>query len=161
MVIISKQRYIYGLDLSMACSGVAIVDFNTLEPVLVTSVRTNQAEDHGDRLHEQRNFMKELIEKYPPERVYLEKGFTQFNTATQVVYRVVGVCNELFKDYPQEYYAPTTVKKTITGNGRASKEELQLALLEKYPDVKFEDTDASDALGVCYTGLIKSKRIKW
>lgn len=161
MIIITNKRYIYGLDLSMVTSGIAIVDFDTLEPVLATSVSTDPKEDHGDRLHEQRNFMKGLIKKYPPERVYLEKGFTQFNTATQVIYRVVGVYNELLKDYPQEYYAPTTVKKTIGGNGRCSKEELQEALLERYPNTEFENTDASDALGVCYTGLIKSKRMKW
>jgi len=140
----------------MNCSGIAIINMDTLEPIHITSIKTNDKLDHGYRLHQQREFMKPIIKKYPPEVVFYEKGFTNFNVATQVIFRVVGVFNELLKDYKTEYLAPTTVKKTITSNGKSSKEVLQKALIKKYPNVKFKNTDESDALAVVYTGMIKN-----
>lgn len=144
----------------MSQSGIAVVCLDSFEPVYITSIGTSPDDTHGERLHEQREYMKEVVGKYPPERIYIEQGFTKFNKATQAIYRSVGVFNELLKDYPQEYLAVGTVKKTISGNGRCSKQELEGALLEKYPDLEFANHDESDALAVAYTGLIKSKRMK-
>jgi len=159
--VISDKRYAYGLDLSMSCSGIAIVDMDTLQPVHTISIKTNDKLCHGERLHHQREIMKRIVEKFPPEVVFYEKGFTNFNTATQVIFRVVGVFNELLKDYKTEYFAPATVKKVITGNGKGTKELLRDKLLERYPQIKFNNTDESDALGVVFTGLIKKYKMKW
>lgn len=155
------SRYAYGLDLSMTCSGIAIFDIDTFEPVLVTSISPSAKGEHGDKLHEQREYMEEIISQYPPEVVYYEKGFSRFNTATQVVFRVVGVFNELLREYPLDYFAPTSVKKEITGNGKASKELLQSTIAERYPQIEFSNTDESDAVGVVLTGLIKNHKMDW
>lgn len=156
-----SKRYAYGLDLSMTCSGIAIFDMDTLEPVLVTSISPSNKGEHGNKLHEQREYMKEIIEQYPPEVCYYEKGFSRFNTATQVVFRVVGVFNELLRDYPLAYFAPTSVKKEITGKGNCSKERLLEVLAERYPEINFSNTDESDAVGVVITGLIKEHKMEW
>lgn len=155
------KRYAYGLDLSMTCSGIAIIDMDTLEPVLVTSIAPSTKGEHGDKLHEQREYMQEIVAQYPPTEVFYEKGFSRFNTATQVVFRVVGVFNELLKDYPLDYFAPTSVKKEITGKGNCTKEELQKVLADKFPQIDFNNTDESDAVGVVYTGMIKNHEMEW
>lgn len=145
----------------MSNTGIAIFDTDTYEPIFITSIATNSKEEYGDRLHTQRNFMEELIHKFPPYEVAIEKGFTMHNTSTQVIYRIHGVTQELFHEYPQFYYAPTTVKKIITGNGKANKELVQTYILKKYPDIEFKNEDQSDATGVAITHLIKKHKMKW
>lgn len=154
-------RYLYGLDLSMANTGIAIFDIDTYEPIVITSIATKDKDEHGDRLHTQREYMKDLISKYPPYEVAIEKGFTMHNTSTQVIYRVHGVAQELFHEYPQTYYAPTTVKKLITGNGKANKDIVQKYILKEYPYIEFENTDESDAVAIGLSHLIKKHKLKW
>ena len=59
-----------------------------------------------------------------------EKGFSRFPHETQVLFKVVGIvdlaawrqCKTQFVEI-----APTTVKKLLTGSGKASKEEVAAA----------------------------------
>jgi len=59
-----------------------------------------------------------------------EKGFSRFPHETQVLFKVVGIvdlaawrqCKTQFEEI-----APTTVKKLLTGSGKASKEEVAAA----------------------------------
>lgn len=145
----------------MSNSGISIFNIDTFESVHITSIETNPKQEHGKRLHTQREFIRELIDEYPPYEVAIEKGFTRFNNATQVIFRVVGIFNEVLHKYPQFYYAPTTVKKIITGNGQAKKELLIDAILKRYPDIKFANTDESDSFGVGITHLVKVHKMKW
>lgn len=145
----------------MSTSGIAIFDMDTLEPVLVTSITTDEKTEHGHRLNEQRNYMKEIATEYTPTVIFIEKGFTRHNTATQVIFRTVGVYNELLRHFPQEYLAPSTVKKAITGNGRAPKDLLQQVLSERYPEISFNNEDESDAVGVVLCGLIQQYNMEW
>ena len=145
----------------MSNTGIAIFNSKTYKPTLITSVETNDKEEHGNRLHTQREYMKELIKKYPPCEVAIERSFTRFNQATQVLYRCHGIANELFHQYPQFYYAPATIKKTITGNGQAKKEIVQKSILKKYPDLHFANDDESDATAIILTHLIKKHKMKW
>lgn len=145
----------------MSNTGIAIFDLDTYKPILITSVKTNPKETHGERLHIQREYMKELIEKYPPCEIAIEQGFTRFNKATQVLYKTHGIVNELFYKYQQFYYAPNMIKKTITGNGQAKKEVIQAKILKKYPNLKFVNDDESDATAVAITNLIKKHKMKW
>ena len=145
----------------MSNSGICIFNIDTYEPVHITSIKTNDKQTHGERLHVQREFIKELIKKYPPYEVAIEKGFTRFNAATQIIFRVVGVFNEVLHECEQFYYAPTTVKKSITGNGQSKKDVVQNAILKKYSNIKFENEDQSDAYSVGIHHLIVKHKMKW
>jgi Holliday junction resolvasome RuvABC endonuclease subunit len=46
---------------------------------------------------------------------------------------VHGIANLAFSKAKQIYYPPNIIKKAITGNGRASKEEIQKKLICMYP----------------------------
>ncbi len=152
------NKYIYGIDPSMSCTGIAIFNLNKKEPVLITSIKTNSKDTYGIRLHTIRNYIKELINEYKPCEVALERGFSRFHTATQVSYRVHGVIQELLKQYPQYYYPPTTIKMLITGKGNASKETVQNYILKTYPSINFNNNDESDACGVAICHLIKKHK---
>ncbi len=159
------MSYIYGLDLSMSCTGVVIFDENAT-PVFIGSIQTREKDSHGIRLRQIANFLLALKEKYPPDKIIIERGFSRFNTSTQVLYRVHGVLNYTFADYEQIYYPPKLVKAAIL-DGNATKKEIQTAIKSKYSDVKFtelklkkskgkeESKDESDAFAVGITYFIK------
>jgi Holliday junction resolvasome RuvABC endonuclease subunit len=158
--------YIYGLDLSLTNTGIAIVDLDTYNPILITSVKTkqnkklNEYDDHKERIKLITDKFDELIHIFEPEIVTIEYPFVRFNKATKAVMKVHGVAQRWFYEYKQIYYAPTTLKSTIV-HGQASKELVQQRLLKEYPDITFKNEDESDALACCTTYLIKNKLIKW
>ena len=145
----------------MSTTGVSIFDLDTLQPVFIGSVTTKAKETHGVRLNDIREYLKGLIAEYPPYEVAIEQAFTRFNKATQVIYRVHGICNELFHEYEQFYYAPTTVKKIVSGNGQSKKDVVQQAILKRFPDIEFENEDQSDSSGVAISHLITKHKMKW
>ena len=149
------NKYIYGIDPSMSCTGIAIFDLEKKEPILITSIKTNPKDAYGIRLHMIRNYIKGLIDEYKPYEIALERGFSRFHTSTQVSYRVHGVIQELLRDYQQFYYPPKTIKNVITNRGNANKKFVQKCILKRYPNINFNNNDESDACGVAICHLIK------
>ena len=152
--------YLYAFDLGMSSPGMTIFDLKTHEPIMITSIKTNDKETHGQRLFAIKMHFAKSIKKYPPSEIAIERGFSQHNTSTQVTFRVHGVVNEMFKSIPQFYYPPTTVKKSIL-TGNATKEAIRKEIEKKYPDIKFKNEDESDSFAVGLCHLIKKHEMKW
>ena len=164
------EKYIYALDLSMSCTGVVIFDKNAM-PVYIGNITTKDKDSHGKRLKMIADFLTNLSNEYPPEKIIMERGFSRFNTATQVIFRVHGVVNFLYCDNEQIYYTPKEVKASIL-KGDATKKQVQDTIKKKYPDVKFnevklkkskgkeESKDESDAFAVGLTYFIKKESLK-
>jgi Holliday junction resolvasome RuvABC endonuclease subunit len=152
--------YLYAMDLSMDCSGLVIFDIETQSPVVITSFPTKKAWSHGKRLNQIYEGMKAFKSDYPCSVVAIERGFSRFNTATQVIFRVHGMINWLFHKFEQYYYTPKTVKEAIL-TGTASKEALQKKILLTYPDVSFNNEDESDAFAVGLTYFIRECKMEW
>src|SRR5690554_666901 len=106
----------------MECSGLAIFKEDGT-PELVTSIPTKQKESHGKRLKTIADKIYELRKIYPTKTIVIERGFSRFNTSTQVIYRAHGLINFLFEDCEQIYYPPKKVKEAIL-NGNATKKQL-------------------------------------
>ena len=102
--------------------------------------------------------ISDLIEKYIPERVWVEKLFFNTNITTWInvaharwviVYEVARRWIELFE------YTPLQIKKAITGSWAAKKAQLQKAIqmIFRLSEIPKPD-DAADAIGIAYmTGL--------
>jgi Holliday junction resolvasome RuvABC endonuclease subunit len=153
-------EYLYALDISMENTGVAIFDLNTYDPIHITSIATKKKDSHGKRLYHIAHELIALKKQYPPNKVVIERGFSRFNTSTQVIYRVHGLINFLFHDVEQVYYPPKKIKEAII-KGDASKKLVRQVIEKKYPDIEFANEDESDAvsIGLCY--LIKNELIHW
>ena len=153
------NKYIYALDLAMGNSGIAVYNINECKIEVITSCKTNPKLSHGERLHVQREYILDIMNKYPPYEVVIEQGFSLHNKSTQVIFKVHGVYNEVLSAYPQTYYTPKDVKKQITGNGNAKKEKVKECLLEYYPEIigdyTMNNDDESDAVAVLITHLKK------
>ncbi|MBQ8962515.1 MAG: crossover junction endodeoxyribonuclease RuvC [Clostridia bacterium] len=80
-----------------------------------------------------------------------EKGFSRFPHETQALFKVVGVadlaawttCRTEFMEI-----APTTVKKLLTGSGKAEKDTVAAALEEYVGSHDYATDDESDAVAV-------------
>lgn len=142
-----KNKYIYGLDLSLSNSGIAIFNFDGL-PEFVGSVATKSSDKYPTRLKIIADEIIRLTEKYPPKIAAFESGFYRFPASTQALYRVQGVLMYLLHDVEQFFYPPSKVKKIVTGKGNASKKSVQEFVKHRFPELEFDNTDQSDAVGV-------------
>jgi crossover junction endodeoxyribonuclease RuvC len=145
---------ILGIDSSLACPAFAIVEIteegqaNVIE---VSHIKTSPRKSTGYRLFQIYKHFNDILERYEFDYIVFEKGFNKFAVATQQIQRTMGVLViTLFNKGIEKYeeIAPTSVKKAITGKGKASKEELAAGLVIYVGDIKYKTNDESDAVGV-------------
>lgn len=143
------SNYLYGLDLSLKSTGIAIYDLDKKEFVHVshhdtTLMKPEKGRDLNSlKLLSIYNKLYDLREEYPPKYIAVEApyiaqgrgGGLKGASATEQVYMVHGVSRIVFADKPQEYYAPSSVKATIF-HGHAKKYQIQAILIERFPYIK-------------------------
>lgn len=91
-----------------------------------------------------------------------EKGFSRFPHETQALFKVVGVADlAAWRTCRTEFVeiAPTTVKKLLTGSGKASKQEVAAALERYVGKQTYTTDDESDAIAVGIAWLKRQKII--
>ena len=92
-----------------------------------------------------------------------EKGFSRFPHETQALFKVVGVADlAAWRTSKTEFVeiAPTTVKKLLTGSGKASKEEVAASLRQYVGKQAYAVDDESDAVAVGVVWLIMNKMVE-
>jgi len=149
-----KNKYVYALDLSLSSTGVCIFT-NDGGFVEAETIDTQSEKETRLKLKIIGEEFVKLQREYTPEVIVIEQGFTLYNQSTQAIFRVHGIVNYIFCNYEQVYYPASTVKKTITGKGNATKDEVREAILKKSPKLKFHSYDESDAYAVGLTYFIK------
>lgn len=148
-----KKRVILACDLSLACPAFAIleVDQHGIQLIHKSHVKTTAKRGTGYRLAEIEAHLKKVLHSYPITDVAVERGFNRFVKATEQIQRVVGVFiltlqhNEIvaFTEI-----TPKAVKKAVTGNGAAKKDEVALALPQFVGEQTYKTDDESDAVAV-------------
>ncbi|WP_353856805.1 crossover junction endodeoxyribonuclease RuvC [Bacillus sp. Bos-x628] len=160
-----NTRLVLAIDSSLACPAFAVLLFDldnrTVEVVQLAHVKTNSKKPTGYRLDQIDHVLDKLTYTYSFDEVVMEKGFNKFATATQQIQRTVGLL--LFRMWTWKGYeiaeiSPTTVKKVLTGSGKASKEEVAEALERYVGKIKYANNDESDATGV---GIAYGKQKGW
>lgn len=98
----------------------------------------------------------QLLDRVKPNRVAIERVFSQLNLKTVVsVANISGVIIYLCakRGIKIDFYTPTQVKAAVTGSGRANKDQVakmvvRLLKLKTIP----KPADAADALAIAITG---------
>lgn len=91
-----------------------------------------------------------------------EKGFFKFPAETQVQCKVIGVTDLYAWAYGGKEFdevAPKAVKKQVTGNASASKEEVAAILTHYVGEQEYECDDESDAVAVGIAWLVQNNLI--
>jgi len=154
------MNYIYAFDLSLSNSGVCIFD-ESGNPIKIMSVPTTSKMEHKDRLKVIADNWLELRRQYPTNLIILESGFSRHAASTQAIFKVFGLTQYLFNDCRQFTYAPSSIKKIVTGNGRSDKSVVQGKILEMFPYMKFENQDQSDSVAIGLSYFIEQGIITW
>lgn len=152
------------MDLSLSCPAFAVgyVEEGHIVIVHLSHVKTKSKDSHGTRLRLIFNHLEKVLDEFPDiNHVVREKGFSRHAVTTQALFKVVGisdlVANHFGHDVVTEI-APLTVKKLITGNGKASKEEVAENVCRFLStQVNFATDDESDAVGVLIAYALQKK----
>jgi crossover junction endodeoxyribonuclease RuvC len=157
-LILSKDRIILGIDPGTTVMGYGLIQEQGKKITLITLgvVKLNKLENHALKL--QRIFKKVLmlVDQYHPDELAIEAQFYGKNVQSMLKLgraQGVAIAAALHRDIPYVEYEPKKIKKSITGNGNASKEQVAAMLkhtmgLKEIPDM----LDATDALAtaVCH-----------
>jgi Holliday junction resolvasome RuvABC endonuclease subunit len=153
------MEYIFGLDISMSNTGLAIFD-EKMNPVEIISIPTKSGMEHKDRLKTIADRLLEIRKKYPTSLIILESGFSRYAASTQAIYKCHGLIQYIFCDAEQVLLAPSSIKKLITGSGKADKHQVQEKILKKFPKLQFKNEDESDAVGACVAYFVQTGSMK-
>jgi crossover junction endodeoxyribonuclease RuvC len=160
---------VIAFDLSLSNSGYAVgkIKDRKLHIVEIGTIGTKRYAQRstGFRLNYIAKEIRELYKKYELDAVVKEQSFSNSRIkATQQIFKVNGVWELMTHLADKDNFAeltPSTVKKELTGNGRASKEEVADAVLSHFrtimgdSTIKFKNKDESDAVAVLIAYCIK------
>lgn len=153
-----KEEYkILGVDPGTNLLGYAILQVNGKKISLQTMgvLRLQSYDDHVTKLKEIFLQLQEIIETYLPTQMAVEAPFYGKNVQSMLkLGRAQGVAMAaaITMGLDIAEYSPKSIKKSVTGNGNASKEQVA-AMLEGILNIKIKDgpLDATDALGAAVT----------
>lgn len=127
-------------------------------------IQLNKFESHYLRLKRIYDRVLMLTEQYLPDEMAIEAPFFGKNVQSMLkLGRAQGVAMAaaLSRDVPITEYEPRKIKMAITGNGAASKEQVQ-EMLKRILNLRQEDflpqLDASDALAAALCHHYESSR---
>lgn len=145
---------ILGIDPGLAIVGFGFVDKigNKLTPVQYGSIQTEAHTPEEERLLHVYEGMVQLLDKYKPDAVAVEKLFFSRNVTTALPVaqaRGVLILAAVQRGLPVAEYTPMMVKQAVVGYGKAEKKQVQemVKLLLKLTAVPKPD-DVADALAV-------------
>ena len=148
------DKVILGIDPGTVVMGYGIIQItgNNLKLISAGVLSLDKKEDHFLRIKEIFDTVEKLIKEYKPDEFAIEEPFFGKNVQSMLkLGRAQGaaISAALHHHLPVHGYSPRTIKKSITGKGAASKEQVA-SMLKTI--LKFEETpkflDATDALGV-------------
>ncbi len=148
---------ILGIDPGLNTTGYGVLDIIDGRPRLVEAgiVRGTSRGSLPARTKEIYTGVADVIASLKPEVLALEKLYAHYDRPTTAILmghaRGVICLAASQADIAVEDYAATQVKKTLTGNGRAPKAQMQRAIqLELGLSTLPEPADVADALAIAF-----------
>ena len=146
---------ILGVDPGSRAAGYALVEAEsrTERVVEAGTLRFDGSMAHALRLREIYRRLTEIIERHPPDEGAVEMPVYGRNPQSMLKLgraQAAAMLALLNRDVPVNEYTPKQVKKAVTGNGNASKKQVQHMVCSMLDGAEAADLsyDASDALAV-------------
>ncbi len=154
----AADRIIAGVDPGTQITGYAFIHQQGSKLRLLACGVIQMGKSESDQPLKLKKIFKELlvlIDRHKPDELAVEAPFYGKNAQNLIkLGRAQGVvmAAALLRDVPVAEYAPRKVKKSVTGSGAASKEQVNSMVLTLLPEAKSAEglkvIDASDALAV-------------
>lgn len=143
-----KKTKIAGIDPSLNHTGIVILDEdgNIIHQSLVEPKKLREI----PRLKFIKDRVMEILKEHDIKYVSIESySFGSRGRATFSLGELGGVLRLAFLEAGIEFkdYAPTSLKKFVTGSGNADKYQVRASIKEKYK-IDFEDDNEADAYGL-------------
>ena len=161
-----RDKVILGIDPGTSIMGYGLIKIVDNQPFLLAMgiLELNKYDDHYLRLQRIFNRVISLIDEYHPDELAIESPFFGKNVQSMLkLGRAQGVAMAagLSRNIPIFEYAPLKIKMAITGNGRASKEQVA-DLLQRYLKIPQESLlpqlDATDGLAAALCHFFQNDR---
>jgi crossover junction endodeoxyribonuclease RuvC len=146
---------VLGIDPGLQRTGYAVIEYNGKAVKLQEAgVLTTSGKDSLEiRLKTISDSLEEILSEFHPNSMVVEKLYSHFNHPQTAV--VMGHARGIIlkcaagHSIPVISYASTRIKKSVTGNGRASKSQVQRSVTSilKLKEVP-EPPDVADAIAV-------------
>lgn len=150
----AMEKIIIGIDPGTIVTGYSILKMrgNIVQPLDFGCIRPRKGMQLSDRCHVIFSSLLELIDTFSPAEMALETQFFYKNGSSALkLAMAMAACMLAGKTKKLKVfgYSPREVKCSIVGTGKASKEQMQLALMRflslKQPPMPH---DATDAIGI-------------
>ncbi|HON10077.1 MAG TPA: crossover junction endodeoxyribonuclease RuvC [Chitinispirillaceae bacterium] len=145
---------IFGIDPGTAVTGYGVIKVqnNSVSCVDAGVIATDATRPLAERLEIIYDKLCEKIQLHKPSRVCVEQAFYGKNVHTTLVLgHARGVAMLVARKYGAEImeYSPREIKKAVTGNGNATKEQVAFMVKMLLPSSgNHERSDTYDALAV-------------
>ena len=158
------ERILLGIDPGTIDMGYGLLAIygQRAEMLSMGVIELSRFEDHYTRLARIFNRVAGLIDEFLPDEMALESPFYGKNIQSMLkLGRAQGVAMAaaLSRDIPIAEYVPMRVKQSITGTGKASKEQVA-AMLQRVLHIPLElmhqKLDATDGLAVAYCHFLQT-----
>ena len=147
---------ILGLDPGLRVTGYGVIEKvgSTLNYVTSGCIKSPSGE-LPDRLKNILNSVQEVISRYAPAEVAVEKVFVNVNPQSTLLLgqaRGAAICAAVAQNLPVSEYTALQVKQAVVGNGHATKEQVQEMVKRLLKLSGSPSADAADALAcaICH-----------
>ena len=152
---------IIGIDPGLIKTGWGIIEKinNNIKYIASGTIKTNATLPIGERLLNIYNKIDFIIKTYKPNVFSIEETFVNNNPLSSLKLghaRGVAILAGSTNNLPIFEYSPNTVKKTLTGVGKAEKQQMVAMIKYIFPTIKTETEDEADALciAICHCNHI-------
>ena len=164
-----KERIILGIDPGTIIMGYGVLKVIEKKTILEAMgvLKLNKFENHYLRLQHIFDRVLQLIDSYHPDDLAIEAPFFGKNVQSMLKLgraQGVAIAAALHRDVPIFEYAPLKIKRAITGNGQASKEQVA-GMLQRMLHISEENMlpqlDATDGLAAAFCHYLETDRPKF
>lgn len=155
----ARTTRVLGIDPGTRVAGYAVIDFNARGDASILDAGVCRLDDKADlavRLRQLFDDVNAILDEHAPTHLALEAIFSHpehARTAIQMAHgRGVVLLAAEMRGIPVAELPPAEVKRALTGNGRASKAQMQQAVRSQCGLATLpEPSDVADAIGIALT----------
>lgn len=152
---------IIGVDPGLIKTGWGIINKidNSIKYVASGTIKTDAKLPLGDRLKNIYDNLNQLIEIYRPEQFSIEETFVNNNPVSSLKLghaRGAAILAAANNHIPVFEYSPNLIKKSLTGAGKAEKQQMVAMVKYIFPTIELKTEDEADSLciAICHCNHI-------
>lgn len=144
---------IIGIDPGLIKTGWGIIRKidNQIKYIASGTIKTQPTLPLSERLHNIYSKVDELIKIYKPDEFAIEETFVNKNPLSSLKLghaRGVAILAASLNNLSVFEYSPNLIKKTVTGAGKADKQQMIAMIKYIFPGINLKTEDEADSLSI-------------